>query len=158
MPYKDIEKRRETRRKYRAKLATNPEYVEKERLRKKEVDKKRSLTYKERRKELNRLQEERIRAEAIGAAPTSLQVYRYKRICKKYGLTLEEYRALYEACQGKCLICQEQPEKLCVDHDHVTGKVRGMLCKECNSGLGFFKDKQASLLQAISYLDKALQT
>lgn len=53
--------------------------------------------------------------------------------------------------QTKCLICNCD-EKLVVDHNHVTGKVRGMLCNHCNRGLGHFRDNLDTLQKAIEYL------
>lgn len=75
-----------------------------------------------------------------------------------YGMTLAEYDTLFERQQGRCAICQ-QPEpvkdggivkRLHVDHDHTTGKVRGLLCQCCNMGLGNFKD-QANLLESAAH-------
>lgn len=57
----------------------------------------------------------------------------------------------------KCECCgeiQSNVKNLCIDHCHVTGKIRGILCRNCNTGLGFFKDSQIRLLQAIDYLKK----
>lgn len=54
--------------------------------------------------------------------------------------------------QGNCLICGETMVKPYVDHDHSTGKVRGLLCRACNLGLGLFRDNQKYLLSAIYYL------
>lgn len=73
---------------------------------------------------------------------------------RTYGLTLEDYGALYEAQDGLCAICRgDMPfHDLVVDHDHRTGIVRGILCKACNSGLGFFKDDPMALATAVAYL------
>jgi hypothetical protein len=53
---------------------------------------------------------------------------------KTYGVTEEEYRALLDAQEGRCAICRRRPvnRRLAVDHDHNTGKVRGLLCYTCN--------------------------
>lgn len=53
--------------------------------------------------------------------------------------------------QTKCLICNSD-EKLVVDHNHISGKVRGMLCNHCNRGLGHFRDNPDTLQKAIDYL------
>lgn len=74
------------------------------------------------------------------------------KLLQRYGLTLEAYDELLKAADGKCAICQ-QPAKLCVDHDHATGQVRGMLCANCNHGLGKFRENIAALKAAIAYLE-----
>lgn len=53
---------------------------------------------------------------------------------KMYGISLEEYRAIFRYQNGRCSICKKPPQKqaLHVDHDHVTKKVRGLLCFNCN--------------------------
>jgi hypothetical protein len=53
----------------------------------------------------------------------------------KYGLSIEDYEAMYERQGGKCALCGH-PDRLCVDHDHQTGRVRGLLCYLCNTALG----------------------
>lgn len=65
------------------------------------------------------------------------------------------------AQQGRCAICKSADPKTnkvktwCVDHDHKTGRVRGLLCTMCNRGLGFFGDKQRLLERAAQYLAEA---
>lgn len=74
-------------------------------------------------------------------------------IYKKYGITPELYLSMVEEQKGLCLICKQSSEsKLNVDHDHETGKVRGLLCGPCNNGLGCFKDDINRLNNAIKYL------
>lgn len=72
----------------------------------------------------------------------------------KYGLPDEALSQLFATQSGGCAICRCALEisRLCVDHDHVTGKVRGLLCSPCNKALGFFRDDTARLRAAISYL------
>ena len=78
------------------------------------------------------------------------RAYRFRT---RYGITLEEYEHLIEAQHGRCAICGETPTRtLRVDHDHVTGAVRGLLCHACNVGIGFFKDDLEKLRAAIRYL------
>ena len=79
-----------------------------------------------------------------------------RKLIKEFGITLSEYLDMCKAQDGKCFICQLIPrgrrKVLFVDHDHKTGKVRGLLCYKCNMGLGYFKDSAISLRRAISYL------
>lgn len=68
-----------------------------------------------------------------------------------YGLPIEEAKQLRK--ENPCAICgSEVPDELCIDHDHVTGKARGVLCRKCNSGLGLFEDNTDYLARAIEYL------
>lgn len=75
------------------------------------------------------------------------------RFNKHYGITLEDYQRMWIAQLGLCAICWREPEgrDLVVDHDHATGKVRGLLCDRCNTGMGQFEDNMAWLLRAASY-------
>lgn len=79
--------------------------------------------------------------------------YSYKKQLKqRYGLTVEEYEAMLERCNGRCQICDSK-DKLNVDHCHATGAVRGLLCTSCNTGLGKLGDTREGLLAALRYLD-----
>lgn len=79
---------------------------------------------------------------------------------RKYGLTLHEYTELIEAQGGVCLICRRNPEEMnrrfAVDHCHETGRIRGILCTACNSGLGMFGEDPDRLRRAIAYLEPSL--
>lgn len=82
------------------------------------------------------------------------KIWRLKTI---YGLTLNQSEKMFAAQEGKCWIClREFSETLtpCVDHDHATGEIRGLLCNGCNSGLGQFRDSVDVILRAIEYLQK----
>lgn len=80
---------------------------------------------------------------------------------RKYGMTVGEYDTMFAAQAGKCAICR-QPEtatrlgkvrKLCVDHDHETGRIRGLLCSDCNFGIGMLKENPQILEAAAKYLE-----
>ena len=82
----------------------------------------------------------------------------------RYGITPEQYVELFSNQNGRCDICG-QPEtaqnpttkkvqKLAVDHCHLTGKVRGLLCQDCNRGIAKFHENIDSLKKAIAYLTK----
>lgn len=77
-------------------------------------------------------------------------------IIRKYGVTRSEYLNMLNKQNNTCFICNKPSIKknLCIDHDHKTNKVRGLLCNNCNSGLGFFKDNIEVLLKATEYLKK----
>ncbi len=78
---------------------------------------------------------------------------RRARLRQKYNLTPLELAEMAEAQSGRCAICEVIPTTgLVVDHDHGTGRVRGLLCAACNKGLGFFCDDRARLMGAIKYL------
>ncbi len=72
-----------------------------------------------------------------------------------YGLSLDEYNEK-KSRQGQfCAVCgKRSDETLCVDHDHKTGKVRDLLCRKCNTGLGCYLDSPALLRIAAHYLEK----
>jgi len=77
-------------------------------------------------------------------------------ILKTYGITSEQYEALYEAQGGSCYICQRAKgitKKLAVDHDHATGFVRGLLCSTCNKILGHFRDDWETSHRVCKYLE-----
>ena len=74
---------------------------------------------------------------------------------KMYGLTLEEYNKMSNSQKHVCKICGESEPyntSLAVDHCHTTGKIRGLLCSNCNRALGFMKDSKERLKNAIVYL------
>jgi Recombination endonuclease VII len=83
---------------------------------------------------------------------------RSKQIAKKYGLTMEEYRSRKS---GSCDICGASmgavgANGMHVDHDHRTGRVRGILCPACNKGLGCFADDPNRLHKAANYLEESI--
>ena len=96
-----------------------------------------------------------------------INIYDYKtdknrKLKKAYGITLEQYEELLSKQDGKCSICgidnngkyRNKPRAFAVDHCHNTGKVRGLLCSDCNTGIGLLKDNVNYLESAIKYLNK----
>ena len=75
-----------------------------------------------------------------------------KNLRRLYGISLKEYETTLVAQGGGCAICQTTHD-LVVDHDHANGKVRKVLCRNCNSGLGQFRDNPALLRVAANYLE-----
>jgi hypothetical protein len=87
--------------------------------------------------------------------------YRYYYKCT-YGITEEDYNIMLKVQRGVCLVCGKAEtaknrrggiRKLSVDHDHKTGKVRGLLCHTCNSLLGLSKESTELFLGLIAYLE-----
>jgi DNA-directed RNA polymerase subunit RPC12/RpoP len=75
-----------------------------------------------------------------------------------YNLTLEQIKDILISQNNRCAICgtqlSEEGKNRHVDHDHSTDKVRGILCRGCNSGIGFLKENTTILNNAIKYLEK----
>ena len=92
--------------------------------------------------------------------PAKVKGYELK---KRFGISVQKYDEMMDAQGGVCAICGNSETmidkrglkmSLAVDHCHKTGKVRGLLCKNCNHGLGNFKDDQGLLRKALDYLGK----
>lgn len=98
----------------------------------------------------------RTRSKHLAYKPGTAEYKRNTFLICVYNITLEEYNNLVIKQEGRCAICSTKDlgkhKKLYVDHDHITKKVRGLLCKNCNLGLGYFKDNTVSLLKAVEYL------
>ena len=74
-----------------------------------------------------------------------------RQILKKYNITEEEYQ---EIISRGCEVCGST-EKLCIDHCHATGKVRGCLCSSCNFALGFMYDNPDNIIKLSVYIERA---
>ena len=72
---------------------------------------------------------------------------------RKYGLSMDDFVSMQKAQKGRCAICHQGAKKLGVDHNHETGAVRGLLCSQCNQGLGNMHDSCTNLRAAIRYLE-----
>lgn len=79
------------------------------------------------------------------------------RLKYRFGITLDEYNAILVSQNGGCAICGQPPgvKRLHVDHDHATGKVRGVLCGPCNHALGLMKDDPERLRKAATYIEQS---
>lgn len=90
---------------------------------------------------------------------------RHRTAMREYGLTPAIFASLSEAQRGCCAICGSPPVtgrgakngRLSVDHDHSTGAVRGLLCHQCNAGLGNFRDDPRLLSLALAYLGSRIE-
>ena len=79
------------------------------------------------------------------------------RLQKAYGITVEQRDSMLMAQDGRCLICNKTMTKgrdCHTDHDHISGRVRGLLCCKCNCGLGYFQDNVFIMEKAIAYLKR----
>lgn len=89
---------------------------------------------------------------------TGRPTYERERTLKKYGIDIATYEATLEIQGGCCRICKKRPEDdpqpFHVDHSHKTGRVRGILCHGCNTGIGLFKEDVAFLKEAIAYIER----
>lgn len=86
------------------------------------------------------------------------QKYNRRRVVAKYGITVELYDSMLAEQGGVCKICGRSNGKryMMVDHDHGTGQVRGLLCTNCNCGIGHFCEDRKRLLTAVDYLNGVL--
>lgn len=78
-----------------------------------------------------------------------------KQAADRYGISINDYELLLEACGNRCQICLKENannRRLSVDHNHETGVIRGVLCINCNSALGLFRDSPELMELAIKYL------
>ena len=91
--------------------------------------------------------------EAHKNTPGYRNMVRARMLYVEYGLTIEQHDKMLEEHAGRCAICKHK-RKLHIDHDHETGKVRGLLCHYCNLILGLAKDSSAQLRSAARYLDR----
>lgn len=72
---------------------------------------------------------------------------------RRYNLTEEEYQNLLDSQNGTCAICKEIPVRFVIDHDHSSGKVRGLLCDNCNLSVGWYENNSNRISQIIEYLN-----
>ena len=80
-----------------------------------------------------------------------------RNLLRKYGITPEQYAEMLFLQGGVCAICggdNADERKLAVDHNHKTGKVRGLLCNNCNRAIGLLKDNLEVVNNLLSYLQK----
>ena len=109
-------------------------------------------------------QVERSRKWALNNLERHKQAVRNARFKQNFGISLDDYNLMIEAQDGRCAICGN-PENtidkrtgntrnLSVDHDHSTGLVRGLICRTCNVGIGFFKDNPSLLRACADYIER----
>jgi Recombination endonuclease VII len=90
---------------------------------------------------------------------TSKKVQRRREKARQFGITLDQLERLELKANGRCQICGRYcSNRLVIDHDHVTGKVRDLLCGHCNTMLGFAMDNPATLFAGAAYLLEHAET
>jgi hypothetical protein len=72
---------------------------------------------------------------------------------KRWGISLDEFNKMVKFQNGKCAICKINPEILHIDHNHESGKVRSLLCNQCNRGIGYLKESPRIFQAAIKYIN-----
>lgn len=87
----------------------------------------------------------------VSRGETKSQTQRRWRLKSQYGLSPEDYDDMVADQGSLCTVCGNE-SKLVIDHNHATGRVRGLLCGSCNTGLGMFRDNPDLLMNAIIYL------
>lgn len=115
-------------------------------------------TYAYRRQRCQPCQRKRIceKKRARRQLMTPEQKLAWSKYCwaNRYGMTPEKLQERISAANGRCELCGDPTPEPHVDHDHTTGKVRGVLCPGCNLGLGHFRESVEKLELAIAYLKR----
>jgi hypothetical protein len=98
------------------------------------------------------------RKEALEYYATHRERARDRKLKRVFGITLGEFRVLSESQNDLCAICNKKEiipnRSLCVDHDHTTGKIRGLLCYKCNVMIGMSNESIQIMENALTYLKK----
>lgn len=85
-------------------------------------------------------------------------IYRDRRLKQLYGINTEQYNQMFVDQNGACAICGGNQRRkgwsLCVDHNHITGKIRSLLCFRCNFAIGQFRDDMQLVQKSLNYLKK----
>jgi hypothetical protein len=128
---------------------------------KEEIDEKQKQyvnDHKTERKKYKKQYDEKTKEQRKKYCVENEKMLRDHLIKKKYGITAEQYDAQLNKQEGKCEICHQPQEdfkkRFCVDHDHTTGEIRGLLCFKCNLVLGHANDDTNILSEAIQYVEK----
>jgi hypothetical protein len=105
-------------------------------------------------KSCNNKRSKEYKARMLESNPEQFKIReKANRLKSVYGINPDEYKVIYKSQDGRCAICKKK-DKLVVDHDHATKKIRGLLCHHCNLVLGHSKDTVQILKNAIEYLQQ----
>ena len=124
-----------------------------------------SPAWKEISRRSDRRPERQARKNELRRGSERIRAYNRKLQLARYGLTVEQYDEMLAAQNGVCALCGNPPNpngvraasKLHADHDHATGRVRDLLCNNCNNGIGRFRDNPALLRAAAEYIERHRQ-
>jgi Recombination endonuclease VII len=105
--------------------------------------------------EIRRKRLENARAWGMRNKEKVTEAHRKRKLARKFGITPEQYEAMLHRQNGVCALCHNPPNgiRLAVDHDHRSGKVRGLLCTRCNQTLGMV-EKRFPLIDLVLYLNR----
>jgi Recombination endonuclease VII len=91
--------------------------------------------------------------------PCASENTRVRKLARKYGLTVAKFKGMLAAQENKCYLCSIEMQeggkyynRVCIDHNHKTGKVRALLCFKCNVGLAMFNENPEVLIKASQYI------
>ena len=140
------------------KFGIRPDCLDCEKIRKDKNRKSFPEKYRQWRRDHYARNRERIIKETTAYAKAHPEMRRKVTLKHAYGISVEDYKNLEVSQGGKCAICLESPKKhvLFVDHCHETNKIRGLLCRKCNSLLGFCNDKIHILEASIKYIKEKI--
>lgn len=98
---------------------------------------------------------EKIRVSRRKTYLTHKDYYRNRRLKKTYGISLNQFKDILINQHNRCGICHKKFIEIqpCIDHNHNTGLIRGILCRSCNSGIGLLKDNINILLKALDWVE-----
>ena len=106
--------------------------------------------------------ERQARKNELRRGSERVRAYNRMKQLERYGITVEQHDVMLTTQDGLCAICGQPPDpggvratsRLHTDHDHLTGRVRGLLCNNCNRGIGCFADDPARLRAAAEYIER----
>jgi Recombination endonuclease VII len=173
--YKNLEQRKEARRKsqkkYRISFKGKDAYNKSQQKWRKSLkgeESRRKYEENPKSKELHRKRVQKYRNTSKGNDMTKRADKKYNNtpkgkdrqyranLKKRYNIGVDEYDTIFEKQHGRCAICFDPPKDnkhFAVDHNHTTGKVRGLLCRKCNSAIGLLKESVSILQNAICYIE-----
>ena len=147
-------KTKEQRTAYNKEYSSRPEVVAWAKIRNARPERK-QVRKEYKKSELGKGAEKRYRETNKEKINARLKANRLKYL---YGISIDQYKSILEQQEGRCAICNTDSLRMHLDHDHITGNVRGILCTKCNMGIGLLKDDFALLQKAVDYLKKYVPT